>query len=94
MDFDLDDPEDAIFVLAVLDDEEGAARAGGSPVPAGASRPPSGGGGCAPGCGCGGCLLPTLVIAAATAAGFGALPLAGILGLAAVALAVLDRPGR
>jgi hypothetical protein len=93
MDFDLDDPADAIFVLAVLDDEESAARAGRTPALAGATRPDPGGGGCASGCGCGGCLLPALVIAAAAAAGFGALPLAAILGLAAVALAVLDRTG-
>jgi hypothetical protein len=93
MDFDLDDPEDAIFVLAVLDDEEGAAR----PVAyrrAPGPPPASSGSGCGSGCGCGGCLLPVLLIAAATAAGFGALPLAAVLGLAAVALAVLDRTGR
>jgi hypothetical protein len=94
MDFDLDEPEDAIFVLAVLDDEEAAARAGSSSAPAGASRPAARGGGCAPGCGCTGCLLPVLVIAAAALAGLGAVPLAAILGFAAVALAALDVAGR
>ena len=95
MDLDFDEPEDAIFVLAVLDDEDGGA--GGRPaarVPTRAVVGVDGGGsrgGCAPGCGCSGCLVSTLVIAAAVAAGLGALPLASALGIVALLLVLADR---
>ena len=97
MDLDLDEPEDAIFVLAVLDDDgelAGTRAITGRPdgAPDGRSQ-----GGCGPGCagcGCSGCLLPALVIAAAAAAGFGALPLAAILGLGALLVALAWRDGR
>lgn len=97
MDLDLDEPEDALLVLAVLDDEDdraGARVAASSPGgdPGGGSQGGCGSG-CA-GCGCSGCLLPALVIGAATAAGSGALPLAAILGLGALLLAVAWRDER
>ena len=85
MPFDLDDPDDlTLFVAAVDDDDE---RPRGAP---GAEAPEASRQGC--GCGCVGCLLPVLAIAAATSAGLGALPLAVILGLAALVPALLDRP--
>jgi hypothetical protein len=85
LDLDSDDPEDAIFVIAAIDDDDRAA--GGPGIPGAPGYP----GVNRAGCGCVGCLLPILVIAAATAAGFGALPLAAVLGLVAMVLALMDR---
>ena len=82
-DLDLDDPEDAILVLAAIDEDD---RGDGS---TGIQRTP-GQDVSRAGCGCAGCLLPTLAIAAATVAGLGALPLAAGLGLIATALALVD----
>lgn len=84
-DLDFDDPEDATLVIAAIDDDDRAARGPGIP---GAPGYP---GVNRAGCGCGGCLLPVLVIAAAIAAGLGALPLAAVLGLVALVLALMDR---
>lgn len=83
-DLDPDDPEDAIFVIAAIDDDDRAA--GGPAIPGAPAYPGVNGAGC----GCAGCLLPVLVIAAAMTAGFGALPLAAMLGLAALLLVVMD----
>jgi hypothetical protein len=84
-DLDLDDPEDATLVLAAIDDDDrgdgrtGIQRAAGR---AAVHRA---------GCGCVGCLMPILAIAAATAAGLGALPLAAVLVSLRLALALMDR---
>jgi len=77
-DLDLDDPEDAILVLAAIDDDDGGD--GHTGIQRGTDR------GVGPaGCGCVGCLLPALAIAAATVTGLGVLPLAAGLGLIAIA---------
>jgi hypothetical protein len=81
MPFDLDDPDDlTLFVAAVDDDDERPPGARSADAPEATRQ------GC--GCGCVGCLLP--VLAMATSAGLAALPLAGVLGLAALVLALLD----
>ena len=92
LDLDPDDPQEAIFAIAVIDDD-GDRRAGGPGIPgapgySGVKRQGCGDRGCV------GCLIPILVVAAALVAGLGVLPLAAILGLAALVLALIDRPPR
>jgi hypothetical protein len=85
VDLDFDDPEDAILVLAAIDEDDRAASGPGipgTPGDPGVNRA---------GCGCGGCLLPALAMTVAMAVGFGAQPLAAILGVGALLLAVMDR---
>jgi hypothetical protein len=86
-DFDLTDVDDLTLIVAAVDDDP-AGDGPGLPGPPLDPRPRSG---CA-GCGCTGCLLPALVIAAAAAGGFGALPVAAGLGIGVVLLSLAGSP--